>query len=351
MSRAIQKLTGLGTSVAAAVVFATTVAGTPAVAQEEVTLRCNSVFPLASALSNPQIMWGEEIERRTDGRISTEDLAMAFYRGGEELQGLGGGLAACGSMNFYFPDALPVSSDSASLPFLLNDTLSADIVNIPFVGDVLKDELAAVNIVPLIGSPAPQSFFLLEPLPHGAAPEDMSKTFEGLRIRTWGIYTDVVRLLGGTPVAMPAGEVPVALRQGIIDGLVTSWDTWKSQAMQYDSPVAYSIPAAATALFGFNKAAWDKFSPQDQALMREVAVEVAGQVADAAISFKEQIIEEAKADPELTVVELSEEEVARWRAALRPIFEEYAGRSDTHRQYLETILEHASGDYTPSWEQ
>jgi TRAP-type C4-dicarboxylate transport system substrate-binding protein len=319
--------------------------------EHQINLRCNSVFPLASALSTAQIRWGEEVERLSNGRITTEDLSLALYRGGEAPEGLGGGLAACGSMNFYYSGVMPVANDAGSMPFIWTEEMYADMVNIPFIGEVLTEELATANIVPLIGTPAPQSFFMVRPLPNGAAPEDMSTTFEGMRVRTWGIYTDVVELLGGTPVAMPAGEVPVALRQGIIDGLVTSWDTWKSQAMQSDSPYAYHIPAVGGSLFGLNKTFWDGLAPADQELMREAAVNIAEEVATAALSFKIEVMEEADADPDLTVYELTDEEVDRWREALGPIIDEYTSRSEKHQQYFDTLMSHFRDGYTPSWER
>lgn len=346
--------TALGTKILAAGIAATASLWHPAAAQEElpqIHIRCNSVFPLASALSTAQIKWGEEVERLSNGRITTEDLSLALYRGGEAPEGLGGGLAECGSMNFYYPGVMPVANDAGSMPFIWTEEMYADMVNVPFVGEVLVEELASANIVPLIGTPAPQSFFMVKPLPNGAAPEDMSKTFEGMRVRTWGIYTDVVKQLGGTPVAMPAGEVPVALRQGIIDGLVTSWDTWKSQAMQADSPYAYHIPAVGGALFGLNKTFWDKQPPAVQELMRQAAANVAEQVATAAESFKLEVMKEAKADPNLTVYELTDEEVERWREALAPVIEQYTSRSEKHQKYYETLLRYFREGYTPSWER
>ncbi len=347
----LSMVAGIAAGAAFAALIAPIALSGDAVAQDKSKLRCNSVFPLASALSTPQIRWGEEVEKLSDGRIVTEDLALALYKAGEAPDGLGGGLADCGSMNFYYPEVMPVANDSGSMPFVWNEAMYADWVNIPFVGEVLTEELAGANIVPLIGAPGAQSFFMLKELPNGSAPEDMSRTFEGLRVRTWGIYTEVVKLLGGTPVAMPANEVPVALRQGLIDGLVTSWDTWKSQGMQEDAPFAYNVPAMGGGMFGMNKGRWDRFSEDDRALMRKAAVTVAKEVAEGTAAFKQQVIDEAKANPKLTVVELTPDEAARWRGALSSIMDGYASRSDKHKQYLDTLTKHFQEGYTPSWER
>jgi len=343
----LHKIAGISTS---AVLIFLHLSGS-AVAQEKAKLRCNSVFPLASALSLPQIRWGEEVKKLSEGRISTENLALALYKAGEAPDGLGGGLADCGSMNFYYPDVMPVANDSGSMPFMWNETMYADWVNIPSIGEVLTEELASANIVPLIGAPGAQAFFMLKPLPHGTAPADMTKTFEGLRIRTWGIYTEVVRMLGGTPVAMPANDVPVALRQGLIDGLVTSWDTWKSQGMQEDAPVAYNVPAMGGGMFGMNKARWERFSEKDRAMMLEAAKTVAKEVAVETATFKQQVIDEAKNNPKLSVIELTPEEDARWRSALAPIIESHASRSDKHKKYLDALSKYFQEGYTPSWER
>jgi len=328
-----------------------TITGIDAATAKNVRLRCNSVFPLASALSSPQIRWGEEVKKLSDGRITTQDLSLALYKAGEAPDGLGGGLADCGSMNFYYPQVMPIANDSGSMPFIWTEAMYADWPNIPFVGEVLTKELETANIVPLIGAPGAQSFFMLKALPNGVAPEDMSKTLAGLRIRTWGIYTDVVKLLGGTPVAMPANEVPVALRQGLIDGLVTSWDTWKSQGMQQDAPFAYNIPAMGGGMFGMNKAKWDSMSPEDQKIMRKAAITVAKEVANKTAQFKQTVMEEAKANPALTVVELTPEQAERWRSALASIMNGYASRSPEHKQYLDTLTKYFQDGYTPSWDR
>ncbi|MCG8542993.1 MAG: TRAP transporter substrate-binding protein DctP [Alphaproteobacteria bacterium] len=316
-----------------------------------IDLRCNSVFPLASALSLAQIKWGEEVKRLSDGRITTENLANALYKGGEAPDALGGGLADCGGMNMYYRKIFPITSDSGSLPFAWTTEMFADWVNIPFVGEVLIEELAKANIRPLIGTTAAQSFFMVKPLPNGIAPKDMSKTFEGMRVRTWGIYGETVKLLGGTPVAMPAGDVPVALRQGLIDGFVTSWDTWKSLGMQNDSPYAYHLPTMAGSLFAINKTKWDSFPEDVRKLMLKAAVSVAKEVASEQAAFKEQIIKDAKANPKLHVFEATPDEVKRWRAAVAPIWAEFKSRSPKHKQYLEKMSIYLEEGYTPSWER
>ena len=325
-------------------------AAMPAAAElPSIHLRCNSVFPLTSALSLAQIKWGDEVERLSNGRITTEDFANALYKGGEAPDALGGGLADCGGMNMYYRKIFPIASDSGSLPFAWTNEMIADWVNMPFVGEVLAEELAKANIIPLVATTAPQSFYLVKPLLHGIAPDDMSKTFEGMRVRTWGIYGDVVKLLGGTPVAMPAGDAPVALRQGLVDGLVTSWDTWKSLGLQSDSPHAYHLPTTAAAVFAINKTKFDGFPQEARDLMRQAAINVAKDVEAEQTAFKEGIISEAKSNPKLNVTEASPEQVKRWREAIAPIWDEFRSRSPKHKQYLDTLAKYLEEGYTPSW--
>lgn len=314
-----------------------------------INLRCNSVFPMTSALSWSQIRWGEEVERLSGGRITTEDMSLALYRAGEAPDALGGGLAKCGSMNLYYPDLYPVASDSGSMPFVWTIEMYADWVNIPFVGEVLREELADTNIVPLIGIPAPQSLFMAKKLPHGIAPDDMSNVFGGLRIRTWGLYTEVVRMLGGAPVAMPAPEVPLAVRQGLVDGFVTSWDTWKSQGTQYDAPYAYYLPSVGGSLFAFNQTEWNSYSEATRELMLEAARVVTEEIALGIREFNESVMQEARADPKLEVFDTKPEQAARWRTAMAPIWDEFRARSSKHEQYLDTLVRGVEIGYVPSW--
>ena len=69
-------------------------------------------------------------------------------------------------------------------------------------------------------------------------PDDM----KGLRIRVAGpgVYQDIVRSLGATPVVFPAIEMGAALARGAMDGIITSPGGWGKNVK--DAPSASLVP-------------------------------------------------------------------------------------------------------------
>jgi len=70
------------------------------------------------------------------------------------------------------------------------------------------------------------------------SPEDM----KGLKIRVAGpgVYQDIVRSLGATPVVFPAIEMGAALGRGEMDGIITSPGGWGKNVK--DAPSASLVP-------------------------------------------------------------------------------------------------------------
>jgi C4-dicarboxylate-binding protein DctP len=69
-------------------------------------------------------------------------------------------------------------------------------------------------------------------------PDDM----KGLKIRVAGpgVYSDIVKSLGATPVVFPAIEMGAALARGAMDGIITSPGGWGKNVK--DAPVASLVP-------------------------------------------------------------------------------------------------------------
>ena len=71
-----------------------------------------------------------------------------------------------------------------------------------------------------------------------SAPEDM----KGLKIRVAGpgVYGEIVKSLGATPVVFPAIEMGAALARGAMDGIITSPGGWGKNVK--DAPAASLVP-------------------------------------------------------------------------------------------------------------
>lgn len=97
---------------------------------------------------------------------------------------------------------------------------------------------------------------------------------KGLELRTAGVGSDVVKLLGGIPVGMPAVDTPEALQKGVVKGVVSSLDTLKdfnfAAYCPYTTMFRLHVVGFAVVM---NKKTWNSLPPDVQKVMEELGRE------------------------------------------------------------------------------
>lgn len=104
-------------------------------------------------------------------------------------------------------------------------------------------------------------------------PDDL----KGQKLRAAGkVAASIAVAIGASPVTMTSGEIYMAAKSGIVDGILFTWDSFVARKL--DEVLKYGIaglnvehPAGAIAI---NKAVWDSFSPELRQIIRRTAVEV-----------------------------------------------------------------------------
>lgn len=108
--------------------------------------------------------------------------------------------------------------------------------------------------------------FLKEPL-------NAQGNFEGRKIRGTLSYHGVIRLLGGSPVVLPGGQIYSALEKGVIDG--AAWPAAGMVSMKHYEVAKYRMrPTFGTTTTGFwiNLDKWKKLSAGDQKILLDAAI-------------------------------------------------------------------------------
>lgn len=108
--------------------------------------------------------------------------------------------------------------------------------------------------------------FLKEPLKDGK--------FEGRKVRGTLSYHGVIRLLGGSPVVLPGGQIYTALEKGVIDG--AAWPAAGMLTMKHYEVAKYKMrPTFATTNTGFyiNLDKWKSLSKEEQDILTQAAME------------------------------------------------------------------------------
>ena len=116
---------------------------------------------------------------------------------------------------------------------------------------------------------------------------------------------------GFNPVVMPWPDVPVALKQGVIDGLdmppMVCQITKKFEVTKYFTRINY---AQGLFLWIFNKAWFNSLPPDLQKTFKEVVHEVCARYRQETIAQEECSMEEARAKAGVTFIELPDEDMA-----------------------------------------
>jgi tripartite ATP-independent transporter DctP family solute receptor len=207
------------------------------------------------------------------------------------------------------------------LPFLFDSVDHFDRVVFGEVGDILREECLDDNVV-LLGQIIPgfRSIFTAKKEIRGI--DDL----KGLKIRSMEspVYVEMFKRLGMLPTPMPSSELYTSLQTGVVDAgendpaSVVSWG-WIDVIKYY---MLNRHTLSSNALF-IGKARFDSLSPDLQdAVMR---------ASERAVRYQFDYIQGAWEDSMkkirdkgITVVELSDAELKKFRDRVAPMVDEYA---------------------------
>ncbi len=136
----------------------------------------------------------------------------------------------------------------------------------------------------------------------------------GLKIRITPVYRDFFQALGATVVQTPPGEVYTSLERGVVDGY--GWPITGIFDLGWHEKTKYRVdPGFYTAEVSIliNKAAWDKLSDAQRAVLRKAADAAE---AEAAAAFAEENAKDTKrqADAGIQVITFDAADTVTYRA-------------------------------------
>jgi C4-dicarboxylate-binding protein DctP len=162
--------------------------------------------------------------------------------------------------------------------------------------------------------------------------------FEGQSVRSYGaVQSWTVEALGGAPTIVSGGEQFLAYQQGTVDvGMTGASSVAHRRLYEVMDHMTLSYDSAIEFLAVINNDFFESLSPEHQEIILEAAVEVEQQLRDFMIEDEDSLVDEVR--PHMTVIELTEEEVAAFREATAPVRERFLEASgDLGRQVLEAI--------------
>lgn len=298
------------------------VAGSRVSRDEPVVLRYTSHTPRSHGLyARAFVPFAELVERETAGRMRL----VAFTD--KLLHDPVDGFKACvtGISDYthgyvtYQPGSFKLLH-ATQLPFLFPTPQVASLVMEELYPKYFKHEYERIGVY-LAHTDCTSPYNIISKTPIRRL-EDMS----GIKIRTTGgLVSEIFRELGAAPVAIAASEVYTALQRGIVDAIALSVSDMASYRLQEIGPYYTQIDLNVLALhFCLSKHAFDSLAPdlkeQFYRLLRvrsQIAVQnyYSGAGDDRAYA--------ALRGGGVEIIELDDDERARFRAAVMPLKERY----------------------------
>jgi len=192
-------------------------------------------FPPASTFPCIQMeRWAKEIEKRTGGKVRIKT-----FPGGSLLQaknifdGVIAGTADIGNFAMsYQPGRFPVS-EAMDQPLGFSSAKAGSLALFDLITAHQPKEFAGVKVLTVFTAP-PADIMSIKPV-------RKISDIKNLELRVSGTGADILKALGGIPVAMPQSETPEALQKGIVKGSVSSLEVLKD--MNYAAYCPYSLNA------------------------------------------------------------------------------------------------------------
>lgn len=261
--------------------------------------------------------WAEQVEERTDGRVTVE-----FFHGGslldatDTLPGIGDGRAELGHVShFYHPDELPLSAVS-ELPFFVNNpqVQTRTLNELYETNEDFRAEWEAMGVHVLHFNPS--GVIIIGGSQPLAGPDDLA----GLQIRAVGHAAQALDAVGANPIAMPAPEIYESLQRGAIDTyssfpfeVITAFQLQEVAPYVVDPGLGNYLMTAAP----ITKEVWDSM-PQD---IRDILEEVSRELLDGPVwdiySQVEEDVCDAILDAGGEISRFSDDDVSEWENAVR----------------------------------
>ncbi|RBI85011.1 C4-dicarboxylate ABC transporter [Rhodosalinus halophilus] len=301
----------------------------PAMAQDyKDEYRVSTVVPAPFPWGIAADRWVELVAERTDGRIN-----MKVYPGVQLVQGdqtreftaMRRGIIdmAVGSTINWSPQVQELNL--FSMPFLMPDYAALDALTQGPVGERIFEILRENGVEPLAW--AENGF---REVTNSVRPIRRPEDMEGLKMRVVGspIFNDMFSAMGANPTQMSWADAQPALTTGAVDGQenpLTIYSVLNMHELGQTNVTLWHY-VADPLIFAVNQEVWESFTPEDQEILRQAAIEAGAlgiEVAREGLTEDDQSLVEEIRGYGVEVVTLTDEERQAFVDVTRPVYEEW----------------------------
>ncbi len=327
----------------------TTAATEPAM--EPVKYTFNTFFPATNNIAVVGEMWQAEITKRTNGAVTFEYLPGASLTAANKVyDGVVTGISDLGfSCIAYTPGIFPVM-ELLDMPNGYPLGYAATKAVNDFYNNFKPEEFDKVHVLAFYAT-GPQVVFTTK------KPVKSLEDVKGLVLRSTGVGANIAKALGAEGYAAPQNEAYELMSKGVIDGSIAPREVllgWKQAEVVNYVTNAFSIGSVTTMYLIMNKDKWDALPADVQQIFTDVSEEYVEYWAKVASAYDYSAMEFFAQQPGRESFDLSEEEGAKWKAAVRPMIDEKLKAIDDatngYEKYLLERIEYWAANAVPEQE-
>ena len=266
-------------------------------------------------------IWADLVKERTDGRINIKLYpGVSLVQGDQtrEFSALRQGVIdlAVGSTINWSPQVKELNI--FSLPFLTTTYAGTDAMTQGEVGKKIFQAIDAKGVLPLAWGE--NGFRQLSNSKHIiATPENL----KGLKIRIVGspLFIDIFTAMGANPTQMSWADAQPALASGAVDGQENPLSIFLAAKMQNLSQKYITMWNYMNdpLVFVVNKDVWKSWSPKDQEIVRQAALDAGMQQ----IALARKPLEKTIADLGVTITNLTPAQTAQFEKATQGVYDKW----------------------------
>lgn len=293
---------------------------------EKTTLRITLQLPMKSHLGQNLLVFKEEVEKSSGGEVEVQIFDSAqLYKDKEVPQAVGSGAIEMGV---------------ASLTRYVGDVPAVDIFYTPFTFN--SEELVRKAVAP--GSPvrAPLDEAILGTgsrvlwwqayggciLLSKGGPLKTPEDVKGKKARVFGkTLGKWIEAAGGAPTLISGSEQYLAYQRGTVDIGMTGVSGVKSRRLwEVMDTITVTNNADIEFIVVINEKFWQGLPDQHKAWIQDAALKAEQNVRDAMTQIEAEAFAAAKENG-MTVYEPTADEIAAWKAAAQPVFDDFLASS------------------------
>jgi TRAP-type C4-dicarboxylate transport system substrate-binding protein len=287
-------------------------------AQKVISLNYSNFFPAPHRHSILAEQWCREIEKRTNGRVK-----IAYFPGGtltpaaQIYDGVVKGISDIGFSCFAYTRGKFPLTEVIDLPIGLKDGTTATRLINEYYKKFKPKEIDEVKVM-YLHAHGPGML-------HTKKPVNKLEDLKGMKIRATGLASKIVTALGAAPVGTSMPETYDVLRTGVAEGAMAPFEAlqgFKWGEVVSSSTVAYGSGYSTGMFIVMNKNKWNSLPPDIQKVFTEVNEEWMERQARAWDEIEKEGVDFTQKRGN-KIIRLTNEENARWAAAVKPLLDEY----------------------------